>query len=149
MSKIKGQNFRLFVPAFDFDEAGSTDCIPEETNASITLTGNTEDITTKDTEGMYSQVDVVSTTWNAQVDTFLASVDAIKKILRVFNAAAPVSVSWDQTATTSGTKNRTALATAFERTGYALLNDVSCQFNDRTTVQTSLQFQGTGPLTDD
>ena len=35
---------------------------------------------------------------------------------------------------------------AFKRNGDALLNDFTMTFNDRETVQLSLQFQGTGAL---
>ena len=57
MSKIRGQHFRLFV-----DSAA----VPEETNVSITLSGNTEDTSSKDTEGLYAKEDVVSTAWRSR-----------------------------------------------------------------------------------
>ena len=63
MSKIKGQNFRLLT---NMDGQGLA-AVPEETNVSITLTGNAEDTSTKDTEGMFSKEDVVSTAWSAQI----------------------------------------------------------------------------------
>ena len=44
MSKIKGQNFRFL----------QNGAIPEATNCSITMQGNTEDTSTKDTEGMFT-----------------------------------------------------------------------------------------------
>ena len=137
MSKIKGQNFRLLL---------SGSAVPEETNVSITLTGNTEDTSTKDTEGFYSQDTVVSTSWSAQVDTFQAEPSQLRGVLRTFNAAAAVTVGWDQTTTTAGGQNRTPANANFKRSGSALLNDFTFQFDDRATVSTSLQFQGTGAL---
>lgn len=134
MSKIKGQHFR-------FLENGAA--IPEETNVSITLTGNTEDTSTKDTTGLYQQQTVVSQSWSAQVDTFQGSAAQLRAILRKFNAAAAIAVGWDQT---GGDENRVPQNANFKRSGQALLNDFTMKFDDRVTVATSLQFQGTGPL---
>ncbi len=137
MSKIKGQNFRLFV---------NSEAVPEETNVSITLTGNTEDASSKDTEGLYSKEDVVSTSWSASVDSYQAEPAQLKGVITMFNAAVAVPVGFDQTTGASGTQNRTGANANFKRTGSALLNDFTFQFDDRSTVTTSLQFQGTGGL---
>ena len=134
MSKIKGQHFRLLQNAA---------AIPEETNASITIQGNTDDTTTKDTEGLYSQDTIVSTQWNAQVDTYQSDTAALRSIITTFNAAQAVPVGWDQT---GGAQNRVAQNANFKRSGQALLNDFTMTFNDRETVSLSLQFQGTGAL---
>jgi hypothetical protein len=134
MSKIKGQNFRLLQNAA---------AIPEATNASITLQGNSEDTSTKDTEGMFTQETIVSTQWSAQVDTYQSDTAALRSIISTFIAAAAVPVGWDQTA---GTQNRVAQNANFKRSGNALLNDFTMSFNDRETVAVSLQFQGTGGL---
>lgn len=134
MSKIKGQHFR-------FLENGAA--IPEETNVSITLTGNTEDTSTKDTTGLYQQQTVVSQSWSAQVDTFQGSAAQLRAILRKFNAATAIAVGWDQT---GGDENRVPQNANFKRSGQALLNDFTMKFDDRVTVATSLQFQGTGVL---
>ena len=134
MTKIKGQNFRLLV---------SSAIVPEETNVSITLQGNTEDTSSKDDGGLYGKEDVVSTAWNAQVDSYQAEPSQLRAILRIFNAAAAVGVGWDQT---TGDNNQTPANANFKRSGQALLSDVSAQFDDRAAVQVSLQFQGTGAL---
>ena len=134
MSKIKGQNFRLLQNAA---------AIPEATNCSITIQGNTDDTTTKDTEGLYSQDTIVSTQWSAQVDTYQSDTSALRGIITTFNAAQPVSVGWDQS---GGAQNRVAQNANFKRSGQALLNDFTMTFNDRETVALSLQFQGTGAL---
>ena len=134
MTKIKGQNFRLLV---------SSAIVPEETNVSITLQGNTEDTSSKDDGGLYGKEDVVSTAWNAQVDSYQAEPSQLRAILRMFNAAAAVGVGWDQT---TGDNNQTPANANFKRSGQALLSDVSAQFDDRAAVQVSLQYQGTGAL---
>lgn len=134
MSKIKGQNFRLLQNAA---------AIPEATNCSITIQGNTDDTTTKDTEGLYSQDTIVSTQWSAQVDTYQSDTAALRGIITTFNAAQPVPVGWDQTA---GAQNRVAQNSNFKRSGNAIMNDFTMTFNDRETVALSIQFQGTGAL---
>lgn len=134
MSKIKGQNFRLLQ---------NSNAIPEATNCSITLQGNTEDTSTKDTEGFFTQETVVSNQWNAQVDTYQSDTTALRSIISLFIAAQPIPVGWDQTA---GAQNRVKQNANFKRSGNALLNDFTMNFNDRETVAVSLQFQGTGAL---
>ena len=134
MGKIKGQNFRLLL---------SGSIVPEETNVSVTLTGNTEDTSSKDDGGLYGKEDVVSTAWNARVDSFQAEPNQLRAILTTFNAAAAVGVGWDQT---TGDNNQTPANANFKRSGQALLTDFQMQFDDRAAVQVSLQFQGTGSL---
>lgn len=134
MSKIKGQNFRLLQ---------SSAAIPEATNCSITLQGNAEDTSTKDTEGMFTQETIVSNQWSAQVDTYQGDTAALRAIISTFIAAQAVPVGWDQTA---GAQNRVAQDANFKRSGNAILNDFTMNFNDRETVAVSLQFQGSGAL---
>ena len=134
--KIKGQNFRLL-------DGSPLAAFPDATNCSITLTGNTEDTSTKDVEGLYSQNTVVSTQWSAQVDTYQGEAGELRAIINLFNAGQPIPVGWDQT---SGDMNRVSQNANFKRSGNALLNDFNMTFNDRETVAVSLQFQGTGGL---
>lgn len=134
--KIKGQNFRLL-------DGSPLAAFPDATNCSITLTGNTEDTSTKDVEGLFSQNTVVSTQWSAQVDTYQGEAGELRAIINLFNAGQPIPVGWDQT---GGDMNRVAQNANFKRSGNALLNDFNMTFNDRETVAVSLQFQGTGGL---
>lgn len=137
MSKVKGQNFRLF-------ESGTA--VPEATNCTVTYQGNTEDTSTKDTEGFWNQETVVSKSWSAQVDSYQSEPEQLQAIVGVFVAAQPVQVGWDQTTGAANTKNRTGANASFKRSGLALLNDVTIQFNDRQPVSVTSQFQGTGAL---
>ena len=134
--KIKGQHFRLL-------SGSPLAAFPDATNCSITLTGNSEDTSTKDVEGLYSQNTVVSTGWSAQVDTYQGEASEMRAIITLFNAAEPIPVGWDQT---GGDMNRVAQNANFKRSGNALLNDFNMVFNDREVVTLSLQFQGTGGL---
>ena len=137
---IKGQNFRVFAALPPSD---TYVCIASATNASITQTGNTEDASTKDTEGLFAKNQVVSTGWNAQVDANQSEISELQAIAQAFSAAASMQVGWDQTA---GSQNRAAQNANFKRSGQALMNDFVTNFNDRETVNVSLQFQGTGAL---
>ena len=92
---------------------------------------------------MYTDQTVTSTSWNAQVDTMQGEPSDLRAIITLFNAAAAVAVGWDQTA---GSQNRVAQNANFARSGEAILNDFTMNFNDRETVGVSLQFQGTGAL---
>lgn len=123
MSKIKGQNF-----------ATSCALVADETNCTVTVQGNTEDTSTKSDTGLYSKETVVSKQWSVQTDTYQAEVAQLRAIITAFNAAVPISVGWQAEGSNVG------------RSGQALLNDFSMQFDDRQTVQCNLQFQGTGAL---
>ena len=123
MSKIKGQNFKT-----------SCTLVADETNCTVTVQGNTEDATTKSDTGLFSKNVVVSKQWNVQTDTYQAETSELRAIITAFNAAAAISVGW------------TATGSNVSRSGQALLNDFTMQFDDRQTVQCQLQFQGTGGL---
>ena len=93
---------------------------------------------------MYAQDVVVSTSWSAQVDTQQSNTAALQELIGLFAAANKLPIGWDQT---EGANNRTKVNATFKRSGMALLNDFTMNFNDREVVTISLQFQGTGALT--
>ncbi len=123
MSKIKGQNFKT-----------SCALVADETNCTVNVQGNTEDVTTKNDTGLYAKDTVVSKQWSVQTDTYQAEPSQLIAIITAFNAATPLAVGWNVQGSLVG------------RSGMALLNDFTMQFDDRQTVQTQLQFQGTGGL---
>ena len=137
LTKIKGQNFRVFV-------AGSA--VPEAVSCSVQISGNMEDSSTKDTEGDYTNEQMVSKSWQVQVDNYQATAAALKALLTRFNAGTAVAVKFDQTVTTEGTQNRTAAGADFARTGSALLVDVNITANNRSVINVSTTYQGTGAL---
>ena len=134
LTKIMGQNFRVFV---------GTAPVAEATNCQVTIQGNLEDASTKDSTGSYSEEQMTSKQWSVQVDGFDASLSNLRSLITMFNSDSKPSVGWDQT---SGSQNRTPQNAAFARIGQAILNDLSIQANNRTTVQVSCQFQGSGAL---
>lgn len=134
LQKIMGQNFRVFV-------GGSA--VPEATNCQVTIQGNLEDSTTKDSVGGWNEEQVNSKQWNVQVDDVDASLSTLRALITRFNSDTKTTVGWDQTA---GAQNRVAQSATFARSGEAILNDLSIQANNRQTIQVSCQYQGSGAL---
>jgi predicted secreted protein len=134
LTKIMGQNFRAFV-------GGSA--IPEATNCQVTIQGNLEDATTKDSTGGWNEEQMTSKQWSVQVDDVDASLATLRALITRFNSDLKTTVGWDQTA---GAQNREAQNAAFARSGQAILNDLSINVNNRTTIQVTCQYQGSGPL---
>ena len=134
LTKIMGQHFRVFV-------AGAA--VPEAVNCSVTINGNMEDSTTKDAVGSYAQEQMTAKDWNVSVDNIDASLANLRALITRFNSDAKVTVGWDQTA---GTQNRVAQNAPFAKSGQAILNDLSIQANNRTNIQVTCQYQGSGAL---
>ena len=134
LTKLMGQNFRAFV-------GGSA--VPEATNCQVTIQGNVEDASTKDSVSSYSEEQMVSKQWSVSVDDYDASLASLRALITAFNSDAKITVGWDQTA---GAQNRVAQNAAFARSGSAILNDISIQANNRQTIQVTAQYQGSGPL---
>lgn len=134
LTKIMGQNFRVFVGG---------NAIPEATSCSVSVTGSMESNKTKDTVGSYNQEQMTSKDWSVSVDSIDASPVTLRALIRRFNSDEKVTVGWDQTA---GSLNRVAQSASFARSGQAILNDLSIQANNRTNIQTTCQYQGSGAL---
>ena len=135
--KIMGQNFRAFV---------ANSAVPEATNCQVSIQGNLEDASTKDSEGAWTEEQMTSKQWSVQVDDVDASYTTLRALITRFNSDTKTTVGWDQTAKTAGTQNRTALNADFARSGQAILNDLSINANNRTTIQVSCMYQRSGPL---
>lgn len=139
--RIKGQNFRAFI-----GEGVSAAAIPEETNVQVTISGNMEDSTTKDSEGGWVEEQMTSKQWSVQVDDVDATYTSLRALISQFNSDVKPTVGWDQTTTTAGGQNRGAAGANFARSGSAILNDISIQANNRSTIQVTCQYQGSGPI---
>lgn len=135
--KIMGQNFRVFVNGKAVDEA---------TNCSVTISGNMEDASTKDSENGFSEEQMTSKSWQVQVESVDASVEKLKTVLRMIRYSESVSVGFDETTTEKGQKNQKAANASFSRAGYALLSDLTITANNRQTISVSEQYTGTGAL---
>ena len=133
---LKGQNFRIMtVTGSDAKVVGMA------TNCTVTLTGNTEDASHKDIVGMAALPEIVSKSWQVQVDSL--DVTDTAAMLTAIKSGQQFKLQWDETNTTD---NQVPLGAAFARTGMAYLTDGSFVFNNRENSTKSLQFSGTGAL---
>ena len=136
--KIMGQNFRAFVGG---------NAVPEATNCQVTIQGNMEDTTTKDSEGAWNEEQMTSKQWSVQVDDVDASLATLRALITRFNSDTKTTVGFNRTATTAGTQNRESVSNSgMSRSGQAILNDLSIQANNRQTIQVTCQYQGSGAL---
>lgn len=137
LNKLKGQNFRAFVGG---------NAVPEASSCQVTITGNMEDAKTKDSEGSFGQEQMVSRSWSVQVDSYEATAAALIAVVQQFVSDEKVTVGWDETKVMAGSQNRTPNNAAFARSGQAILNDFTIQANNRTNIQVTRQYMGSGAL---
>lgn len=136
MATLKGQNLRILVRNGD-----NYSVVAKSTNCTVTLTGNTDDASTKDDVGMASKPEITSKSWSVQVESL--STSDVANIMNAIKNLTPFTLIWDETATDD---NQTAQAAAYSRRGQAYLNDVTFSWNDRENSTKQLQFTGTGAL---
>lgn len=134
LTKLMGQNFRVFV-------GGSV--VTEATNCNVTIQGNMEDGSTKDTDNAWAMETMSSKQWQAQVDSYDASLANMRALITQFNSDTKVSVGFDET---EDEGNATAAQAAFAKSGQAILNDLTIQADNRTNINISAQYQGSGAL---
>ena len=137
LKKLKGQNFRAFVGG---------NAVPEASSCQVSITGNMEDAKTKDSEGSFGQEQMVSRSWSVQVDSYEATAASLIAVIQQFVSDEKVTVGWDETQEVAGSQNRTPNNAAFARSGQAILNDFTIQANNRTNIQVTRQYMGSGAL---
>ena len=142
VKRLKGQNFR----AFSGSAANNMNAFPEETNVQVTISGNMEDSTTKDSEGGWTEEQMTSKQWSVQVDNVDASYQNLRALITQFNSDTKPYVGWDQTTTTTGEQNRTAAQSNLAKSGTAILNDLSISAPNRGTITITCQYQGSGAI---
>ena len=118
--KLKGQNFRAFLGEGSSDMAP----FPEE----------------------YTEEQMASKQWSAQVDHVDASTESLRALITMFNSDDKPFVGWDETTKDAGGQNRTPAGSTIARSGRAIINDISIVANNRQTIQTTVQLQGSGAL---
>jgi len=138
MATLKGHNLRTLI--WDAT-AQKYKCIAMATSCTITLTGNADDASTKDDVGMASKPTITSKSWSVQVESLDVS-DAGAMLTAIKNLT-PFTLMWDQTLATD---NQTPAEAAFARVGSAFINDLTMSFNDRENSAKSVQFQGSGAI---
>ncbi len=132
----KGQNIRILL-----QEGTKFKVVGKSTNCTVTLTGNTDDASTKDDVGMASKPEITSKSWSVQVESL--DVTDTAAVLNAIKNLTPFTLIWDETATAD---NQTAQAAGYSRKGQAYMNDVTFNWNDRENSTKQLQFTGTGAL---
>ena len=136
MATLKGQNIRVLL-----QDGTKFKVVGKSTNCTVTLTGNSDDASTKDDTGMASKPEITSKSWSVQVESL--DVTDTAAVLNAIKNLTPFTLIWDETATAD---NQTAQAVAYSRKGQAYLNDVTFNWNDRENSTKQLQFAGSGAL---
>ena len=134
---LKGQNFRILFENGD----GNLQCIGMSTNCTFTLTGNTEDASHKDIIGDFALPEIVSKSWQVQVDSL--DVTDTAAMLTAIKSGKKFRLQWDKTSTGD---NQSPMDADYAYNGEAFLTDATFQFDNRTNSTKSLQFSGTGAL---
>lgn len=138
MATLKGQNVRILL--YD-STAAKYKVVGMATTCTVSLTGNTEESSTKDDTGMASKPTIVSKSWQVSVESL--NVADVGAMLTAVKSLTPFTLIWDQTSTTD---NQTAQGAAYARQGTAYLSDFTMTFNDRENSVKSLQFSGSSAL---
>ena len=138
MATLKGQNVRILL--YD-STAAKYKVVGMATTCTVSLTGNTQESSTKEDTGMASKPTIVSKSWQVSVESL--NVADVGTILTAVKSLTPFTLIWDQTSTTD---NQTAEGAAYARQGTAYLSDFTMTFNDRENSLKSLQFSGTSAL---
>ena len=136
MVTLKGQNIRVLL-----QDGNVFKVVGKSTNCTVTLTGNTDDASTKDDVALASKPEITSKSWSVQVESL--DVTDTAAVLNAIKNLTPFTLIWDETATAD---NQTAQAAGYSRKGQAYMNDVTFQWEDRTNSTKQLQFSGSGPL---
>ena len=136
MATLKGQNIRVLL-----QDGTKYKVVGKSTNCTVTLTGNSDDASTKDDVGMASKPEITSKSWSVQVESL--DVTDTAAVLNAIKNLTPFTLIWDETATAD---NQTAQAAAYSRKGQAYMNDVTFNWNDRENSTKQLQFTGSGAL---
>ena len=134
---LKGQNFRILFENGD----NNLQCIGMATNCTVTLTGNTEDASHKDIVGDFALPEIVSKSWQVQVDSL--DVTDTAAMLTAIKSGKKFRLQWDKTSTGD---NQSPQDADYAYNGEAFLTDATFQFDNRTNSTKSLQFSGTGAL---
>ena len=136
MVTLKGQNIRILL-----QDGTKYKVVGKSTNCTVTLTGNTDDASTKDDVALASKPEITSKSWSVQVESL--DVTDTAAVLNAIKNLTPFTLIFDETAAVD---NQTAQAADYARMGQAYLNDVTFQWDDRTNSTKQLQFTGSGAL---
>lgn len=140
MATLKGQNVRILK----YTSGGHFAVYAKSTSCTVTMTGNTEDVSHKDIVGNAALPTIVSKSWQAQLESL--EVTDIYGILSSILNGEKLTIRFDETATSD---NQTQQNAAYSRHGDCYISDVTFNFNDRENSTKSLTLMGTGALSKD
>ena len=137
MATLKGQNLRVLIynqTAHEYEAVGyATNCV-------VTLTNNTADASTKGDSGLSVSPEVVTKSWQLQVESLTVG-DTV--LIQFAKSGTALSVEFDQT---TGTNNSTPSGAAYGRKGSAFITDATFVFNNREVIARNITMIGTGAL---
>ena len=134
LKKLRGNNFRIFE---------GTAVVIGETSCQVTIQGNMQDESNKDTASSYAKESMTSKQWSAQTESNDVSLSSLRAAITAFNSDNKLTVGWDET---TGTDNDEAANADLARSGQAIMTDLNLVANNREISRLTLQYQGSGPL---
>lgn len=134
LRKVKGNNFRIYRGTATF---------PLETSCSVNIQGNMEEGSTKDSAGAWQVQDMTEKQWNVQVEQKDAELASLRSLIGLFVNDTLTQIGWDESDAANPSQ---VLNAEFARGGYAYMNDLVIQANDREDSVVTTQWQGYGAL---
>ena len=144
MATIKGQNLRIML-------AGPTEsnpqCVAAARSCSVHLSVEMADMSTKDSEGDWAEQEPVGINWDAQVEALVIDdVETSAKHAERLVVGQKYTLLFSRTSNAAGGKNRGGINSAVNLAGYAILNDLQIQSQNKQAVVATAQFTGKGDL---
>jgi predicted secreted protein len=135
---LKGQNFRVFLK-----DGNTYKVVAKSTSCTISRTSNTQELNTKDDVGGAAKPSITSKAWSVQVESL--NVTDIASILTAMKSGTPFDLAWDEVGTSD---NQTPTGES-ACNGKAFLNDLVANFNNNEFSTKTIQFTGTGGITNE
>ena len=144
MATIKGQNLRIML-------AGPSEvtptCVAAARSCSVHLSVEMGDMSTKDSEGDWAEQEPVGINWDAQVESLVIDdVETNAKHAERLVVGQTYTLLFSRTSKAVGSKNRGGIDSAANLAGYAILNDLQIQSQNKQAVVATAQFTGKGDL---
>lgn len=144
MATIKGQNLRIML-------AGPSEvtptCVAAARSCSVHLSVEMGDMSTKDSEGDWVEQEPVGINWDAQVESLVIDdLETNAKHAERLVVGQTYTLLFSRTSNAAGGKNRGGVNSAVNLAGYAILNDLQIQSQNKQAVVATAQFTGKGDL---
>lgn len=149
MGVIKGQNLRVMVgdPASSYQNEQIPTCIAASRSCTLHLALDVEDVSTKDSEGDFAKQEPVGINWDVSVESLVTDDTEINaKKTEELEVGKTYVLLFSRTSDATGGQNRGGIDSSVNLAGYAVLNDLSIQAQNRQSSVANAQFQGVGDL---